>query len=282
MTPQQYCLEKTKQSHSSFYYSFYFLPKKKREAMIALYAFCREMDDIVDSGNADIAYSKLQWWQNEIAHLYAHQPQHPITQALLPVICTFNLPDHLFHEIIFGMQMDLQHVRYPTFSALESYCYKVAGVVGELTVYILSYQHPQTIQFAHTLGLAFQLTNIIRDVGEDAQRNRIYLPQDDLQRFGVNEKDILSHKATPEFTALMAFQIQRTEALYQKAFSLLPKEDYRPQRISLIMANIYHALLKTIAKEGCAKVLTTRISLTGFYKFVLALLALWKNPRNKK
>lgn len=282
MSPNQYCLKKTKQSHSSFYYSFYFLPKKKREAMMALYAFCREMDDIVDSGNADIAYSKLQWWQSEITHLYAHQPQHPITQALLPVIRTFNLPENLFREIILGMQMDLQHVRYPNFAALEAYCYKVAGVVGELTVHILGFHHPQTIQFAHTLGLAFQLTNIIRDVGEDANLERIYLPQQDLQQFGVKESDILSHKATPEFTALMAFQIQRAEILYQKAFSLLPKEEYQSQRVSLIMANIYHALLKTIAKEGCAQVLTTRISLTGFYKLALALQALWKNPWDKK
>lgn len=276
MTPQQYCLDKTKQSHSSFYYSFYFLSQKKREAMIALYAFCREMDDIVDSGNPEIAYPKLQWWQAEITHLYAHQPQHPITQALLPAIQAFDLPENLLREIILGMQMDLEHVRYPNFATLEAYCYKVAGVVGELTIHILGYRHQETIAFAHTLGLAFQLTNIIRDIGEDAGRNRIYLPQDEMQQFGVKESDILQHKTTTEFATLMDFQLQRAKTIYGDAFSLLPKEEYRAQRVSLIMANIYHTLLKTIAKEGGAQVLTTRISLTGLYKCFLAFQALWK------
>jgi phytoene synthase len=278
MSPDQYCLEKTKQSGSSFYYSFYFLPSAKRRALIALYAFCREIDDVVDDCKApEIAQLTLNWWKSELDQLYVGNPQHPVSQALLPIIHAFSLQKELFLEIIDGMQMDLGQVRYASFKNLQLYCYRVAGVVGELTVPILGYTQRDTLKFAHKLGLAFQLTNIIRDVGEDAVRGRIYLPQDELQQFNVPEADILAGKVSPQFTALMEFQIQRAEQYYQEAFALLPKKDRRAQRVSLIMAAIYHTLLKRIQKEGAGQVLVQHISLTGFYKIYLALMAWLKN-----
>ena len=278
MSPNQYCLEKTKQSGSSFYYSFLFLPLDKRQALIALYAFCREVDDVVDDCNdASIAQATLNWWKSELDQLYAGDPQHPVTRALLPVIKIFSLQRELFIEIIEGMEMDLGNVRYANFRILQLYCYRVASVVGQLTANILGYTHHNTLKFAHKLGLAFQLTNIIRDVGEDALRGRIYLPQDELLEFGVEEADILARKASPQFTALMHFQIQRAESYYQQAVTLLPKEDRRAQRTSLMMQTIYHQLLKRIQAEGVEQVLTQRISLTYLYKIYLILQGWLKN-----
>lgn len=278
MSPHQYCLEKTKQSGSSFYYSFFFLPANKKRALIALYAFCREVDDIVDGSKGfAVAQATLQWWKNELDRLYAGNPQHPVTQALLPVINIYSLPRELFLEMIDGMEMDLGQVRYANFTQLQLYCYRVASVVGLLTIEILGYTQRDTVKFAHKLGLALQLTNIIRDVGEDASRGRIYLPQDELTQFAVQETDILMGKMSSQFAALMEFQIQRANQYYQEAFAVLAKEDRRAQRVSLIMANVYHRLLKRIEIEGAAQVLVQRISLTRFYKLYLALQTWFKN-----
>src|SRR3954463_1785500 len=188
MTPQQYCQQKTANSGSSFYYSFFFLPKQKREAMTALYAFCREVDDIADEcTELQVAQVKLSWWRSEIENLYLGKPIHPVSKALLPHVKTYHLESKLFLEIIDGMEMDLNFNRYEDFSQLQLYCYRVASVVGELSARIFEFTNPKTIQYAHDLGMAFQLTNIIRDVGEDARRNRIYLPLDELPKFEVSE-----------------------------------------------------------------------------------------------
>ena len=278
MSPDQYCLDKTKKSGSNFFYSFYFLPAAKRRALIALYAFCREVDDIVDGyKEPNVAQITLNWWKSELERLYAGKPQHPVSRALLPIINTFSLQQELFLEIIEGMEMDLGQVRYASFKNLQLYCYRVASVVGQLTVSILGYTHRDTLTFAHKLGVAFQLTNIIRDVGEDALRGRIYLPQDELQQFNVQEADILAGKLSPQFTALMIFQIQRAKQYYQQALTLLAPEDRRLQRVSLIMAAIYQTLLKRIEKEGPGQVLVQHISLTGFYKIYVALMTWLKN-----
>ncbi len=182
MTPQQYCQEKTANSGSSFYYSFMFLPKQKREAITALYAFCREVDDIADEcTDLQIAQTKLNWWRSEIENLYLGQPQHPVSKALVEPIKTYNLNAEHFIEIIDGMEMDLNFNRYEDFKQLQLYCYRVASVVGLLSAQIFEFNNRKTLKFAHDLGMAFQLTNIIRDVGEDARRNRIYLPLDDWQ-----------------------------------------------------------------------------------------------------
>lgn len=270
MTPAEYCQEKAAQSGSSFYYSFLFLPTPRREAITALYAFCREVDDIADEcADADLARTKLEWWRMELGNTFAGHPAHPVSQALLPAIRAYDLAQEQFEEIIDGMEMDLQHVRYTDFKALQLYCYRVASVVGQLAAAIFGYSDRKTLKYAHDLGMAFQLTNIIRDVGEDARRNRIYLPQDELAQFGVTEDDLLNGRASEGFAALMAHQVARARTFYQQAFQALPAEDRRSQRPGLVMAAIYQKLLNEIERDGF-HVLQQRITLTPLRKLWIA------------
>jgi len=271
MTPKQYCQQKTAASGSSFYYSFIFLPKQKREAITALYAFCREVDDVVDEcTELKVAQVKLAWWKDEIKNLYLGKPIHPVTKALQPVIHTFHLTEEHFQEIIDGMEMDLNFNRYEDFKQLQLYCYRVASVVGILSAQIFGFNNRKTLKFAHDLGLAFQLTNIIRDVGEDARRNRIYIPLDDLATFGVTEEDILSSRESDAVRKLLEFQIERAESYYDRALHELPNEDKKSQRVGLMMAAIYRTLLREIKAGSAEKVLNARISLGSLRKFWLA------------
>ncbi len=278
MTPEEYCQQKTASSGSSFYYSFLFLPPEQRRAITALYAFCREVDDIVDEcREPSIALTKLQWWRDSLQQTYAGSPQHPIQHALLPAIQQFNLPlEHLL-EIIDGMEMDLLQSRYQDFKALNLYCYRVASVVGLLAAEIFGYTDRSALKYAHNLGLAFQLTNILRDVREDAARNRIYIPQDELAQFGVNERDILEFRETDATRALFRFQSERAQSYYDKAFSLLPESDRYSQRSGLIMAAIYQRTLVAIQQNDYA-VLSGRISLSPLNKLWLA----WRTARQEK
>jgi phytoene synthase len=277
MTPDQYCQDKAKASGSSFYNSFRFLPKDKRRAITALYAFCREVDDVVDEcSDANVARTTLNWWRNEVAAIYTGTPQHPVTQALVPIVKQFNLAQEHFLEIIEGMEMDLDQPRYTDFKSLQLYCYRVASVVGLLSVEIFGYTDRQTLKYAHDLGIALQLTNIIRDVGEDARRNRIYLPLDELQQFGVSSEDILHARETEGFQKLMAFQIERARHYYQQALEHLPAVDRKAQRTGLIMAAIYRATLDEVVASGC-HVLKERVSLTPTYKLWLAFKAWLKH-----
>ncbi len=270
MTPDQYCQDKAASSGSSFYYSFLFLSRDKRRAITALYAFCREVDDVVDEcKDSNVARSTLNWWRGQVAEIYGGKPQHPVAIALMPVTAQFNLPQELLLEIIDGMEMDLDQPRYPDFKSLQLYCYRVASVVGLLSVEIFGYSDRQTLKYAHDLGIAFQLTNIIRDVGEDARRNRIYLPMDEMQQYNVTAADILNAKESVNFQKLMAFQIERSERYYQQALAALPAADRKNQRTGLIMAAIYRATLDEIVSSGC-HVLTERISLTPLRKLWLA------------
>jgi phytoene synthase len=270
MTPDEYCQQKAAASGSSFYYSFLFLPPERRRAITALYAFCREVDDVVDETNElQVAAAKLAWWRAEIDGLYAGKPQHPVTKALAPFIEKYSLPKEQLGEIIDGMEMDLTQTRYLDWPGLERYCYRVAGVVGLLAARIFGCSDPRTLEYALDLGIAFQLTNIIRDVGEDARKNRIYLPMDELKRFEVPAADILNGRHTPQFMALMQFQDQRARAYYARAFAALPASDRRAQRPGLIMAAIYKTLLDEIGRERF-HVLTQRISLTPLRKFWIA------------
>jgi phytoene synthase len=272
MTPDEYCQQKAVASGSSFYYSFLFLPPERRRAITALYAFCREVDDVVDEcTDEQIARTKLAWWRVEIASLYEGSPRHPVTNALRPFIEKFQIKAGQLNEIIDGMEMDLTQTRYLDFAGLERYCYHVAGAVGLLAAGIFGYRNPRTLDYAKNLGTAFQLTNIIRDVGEDARKNRIYLPMDELKKFEVPAADILNAKYSDNFRDLMSFQAQRAEAFYEKAMQALPAEDRRTQRAGLIMAAIYRATLAEIEQEGF-KVLTQRTSLTPLRKLWLA----WK------
>lgn len=272
MTPQQYCQEKAVKSGSSFYYSFLFLTPEKRAAIIALYAFCREVDDIADEcQERELAQTKLSWWRDEIARMFNATPNHPVTQALWPGVQRYGLPREALNTIIDGMEMDLTQTRYVDFDALNLYCHRVAGIVGELSARIFEYRSPSTLGYAHKLGLAFQLTNIIRDVGEDARRNRIYLPRDEIKRFGVDEEDILQARPNAEFRNLMAFQTQRAHTIYQEALTLLAPEDRGTQKPGLVMAKIYRTLLDEIERNNF-NVLSARTSLTPLRKLWLA----WK------
>ncbi len=277
MNPDQYCQDKAAASGSSFYYSFRFLGKDKRRAITALYAFCREVDDVVDEcSDAEVARTTLNWWRSEVAAVYGGTPQHPVTQALVPIVKQFNMAQEHLLEIIDGMEMDLDQPRYADFKSLQLYCYRVASVVGLLSVGIFGYTDRQTLKYAHDLGIAFQLTNIIRDVGEDARRNRIYLPMDELAQFGVTAADILNGRESENFHKLMAFQIERAQRFYQQALDHLPAVDRKAQRTGLIMAAIYRAVLDEVVASGC-HVLKERVSLTSRYKLWLALKTWLKN-----
>ncbi len=272
MTPDEYCQQKAAASGSSFYYSFLFLTPPRRRAITALYAFCREVDDVVDeTEDTQLAATKLAWWRVEVAGLFAGNPQHPVTRALQPALAPYGITAQRLNEIIDGMEMDLKQTRYLDFAGLERYCYHVAGVVGILAAGIFGHTDPRTLEYAKSLGTAFQLTNIIRDVGEDARKNRIYLPIEDLQKFSVTAADLLSARHSEAFVALMRFQAARARAYYEKAMAVLPAADRRAQRPGLIMAAIYRALLAEIERENF-QVLTQRTSLTPLRKLWLA----WK------
>lgn len=271
MTPDQYCQQQAAASGSSFYYSFRFLDAPRRRAITALYAFCREVDDVVDEcADAGVARMKLTWWRGEVAALYGGHPSHPVTQALAPALSRFDLRQELMLEIIAGMAMDLDQARYPDFAALERYCYRVASAVGLLAARIFGHEDPGTLDYAHDLGLALQLTNIIRDVGEDARRGRIYIPQDELEQFGVPEGEILQGQTSSRFVALMAFQAERARQYYARALARLPAVDRRRQRPGLIMAAIYRAILEEIAADGY-RVLDRRLSLPALRKLWIAI-----------
>jgi phytoene synthase len=272
MTPDEYCAQKAAASGSSFYYSFRFLEPDRRRAITALYAFCREVDDIADEvADTNVARAKLGWWRTEIASLFSGHPTHPVTKALEPATKSLGVDADRLIEIIDGMEMDLSKKRYRDWSELRLYCHRVAGVVGQLSAGIFGYTNPKTRDYAEHLGLAFQLTNIIRDVGEDVRRDRIYLPQEDLDRFGVTVDDLLAARQTPAFAQLMAFETERAQTLYETAFSNLAAEDRRSQRAGLIMSAIYRTLLDEIARDGYL-VLKQRTSLTPIRKLWLA----WK------
>jgi phytoene synthase len=270
MTPDEYCQQRTAQSGTSFYYSFLFLPPERRRAITALYAFCREVDDVVDEvSDPDLARTKLAWWRKEVGAIFSGTPQHPVALALQPVVAAYRLPQQHFQTVIDGMAMDLERNRYLDFADLERYCHCVAGVVGLMSAEIFGYANPGTLDYARNLGIAFQLTNIIRDVGEDARRGRIYLPQDDLARHGVSVASILKRESTPAMVPLMKEQVARARRWHQNALDALPLEDRRTQRPGLIMAAIYRALLDEIERDGYA-VLDHRIALTPLRKLWIA------------
>jgi phytoene synthase len=272
MTPEQYVQEKAAASGSSFYYAFLFLPKPRRAAITAFYAFCREVDDVVDDMvDPGVAATKLAWWQSEVSKAFAGQPSHPVMQALMPLAADYQIEARHLQSVIEGCQMDLSQTRYLDYAGLQRYCHLVAGEVGEVAANIFGQTQPQTTAYAHKLGQALQLTNIIRDVGEDAMRDRIYLPVNELQQFDVKAHEILKRTYSDRFTALMQFQAQRAHSLYDEALALLPDADRRAQKPGLMMASIYRALLTEIERDNF-QVLHQRVSLTPLRKLWLA----WK------
>ena len=272
MNPEQYVQDKAAASGSSFYYAFLFLPKPRRAAITAFYSFCREIDDVVDEvTDPGVARTKLAWWQSEVAQAYAGQPHHPVMRALMPSAAAFGIEQRQLQDVIAGCQVDLEQNRFLDFPALQRYCHLVAGVVGEVSAAIFGQSQPQTTEYAHTLGLAFQLTNIIRDVGEDARRGRIYLPVSELQQFDVTVHEITKRVYSNRFVALMKFQAARAHRLYDEALALLPAADRRSQKPGLMMASIYRTLLREIESDDF-RVLHQRVGLTPLRKFWLA----WK------
>ena len=272
MNPDQYVQDKAASSGSSFYYAFLFLPKERRAAITAFYAFCREVDDVVDEvTDPGVAATKLAWWKSEVHKGFSGQSNHPVMLALMPHAQTYGIEERHLQGVIEGCQMDLDQTRYLDYAGLQRYCHLVAGVVGEVAARIFGQTDERTTEYAHTLGQALQLTNIIRDVGEDAMRGRIYLPISELQQFDVKAHELLKRTDSERFRALMAFQAQRAHALYDEALALLPASDRRAQKPGLMMASIYRTLLREIEHDNF-QVLHQRIRLTPLRKFWLA----WK------
>lgn len=280
MSPETYVQDKAAKSGSSFYYAFLFLPKPKRAAITAFYAFCREVDDAVDeTTDAGVAATKLAWWRKEVLDAFAGQAHHPVMLALLPALAQIGLSgivraEHLL-QIIEGCEMDLSQTRYLDQPNLERYCHLVAGVVGEVAALIFGQSdasaNSQTTVYAHKLGQALQLTNILRDVGEDVRKGRIYLPVSELQKFDVKAHEILNAVYSDRFISLMQDQATKAHQLYDAALALLPKEDRRAQKPGLMMAAIYRDLLREIERSDF-QVLHQRIGLTPLRKLWLA----WK------
>ena len=278
MTPEQYCEQKAASSGSSFYFSFLFLEPEARQAMTILYAFCREVDDVVDEcHDLGVARTKLAWWRDEINRTFAGSPQHPVGKALQAIIARYNLPQEHFLEIIDGMEMDLDFNAYRTFKELSLYCYRAASVVGLMTAEIFGYEDRRTLKYAHDLGMAFQLTNILRDVGEDAQRGRVYIPEEDMERFKVSRDDIMQGRLDNNMRELLKFESERARQYYQQAFDHLPESDRYRQRIGLIMAAVYQALVTAIEDSGY-QIFGQRINLSPPRKMFIA----WQAARREK
>ncbi|HSQ71748.1 MAG TPA: presqualene diphosphate synthase HpnD [Rubrivivax sp.] len=274
MTPQQYVQDKAARSGSSFYYAFLFLPPPRRAAITAFYAFCREVDDVVDEvADPSVAATKLRWWRQEVSQAFDGRPSHPVMHALMPLSADFGIEARHLQAVIDGCQIDLEQTRFLDYPALQHYCHLVAGIVGEVAANIFGRSEAATVQYAHRLGLAMQLTNIIRDVGDDARRGRIYLPVSELQRFDVKAHELLRRESpwgySERFTALMRFQAQRAHAAFEAALALLPAADRAAQRPGLMMANIYRTLLREIESQGF-QVLHQRTSLTPLRKLWIA------------
>ncbi len=275
MTPQQYVQSRAASSGSSFYYAFLFLPAEQRSAITAFYAFCREVDDVVDEiQDHGVAALKLEWWRTEVQAAFAGRASHPIMLALMRVAGDFNIRQEQLLAVIQGCQMDLDQTRYLDYAGLQRYCHLVAGVVGEVSASIFGYREVQTLDYARQLGQALQLTNIIRDVGDDARRGRIYLPASELKQFDVKAQELLGRQSpwgySERFTALMQFQARRAHLAYDQALAALPVADRAAQKPGLMMANIYRALLREIEADGF-QVLHQRTSLTPLRKLWIAL-----------
>ena len=269
----------TKKSGSNFYYSFLFLPKAQRHAIYTVYAFCRLVDDTVDSRSSHgEATEELSTWRKEVEQCYHGRPTHPLAQELQPVIRQFEIPQDYFQELLNGVEMDLIKNRYATFSELSEYCYRVASVIGLICIRIFGCDTQPVREHAIHQGMAFQLTNILRDLATDAARGRIYLPLDELTRFGYGEPELLGRTYNSAFVELMRFQVQRAKRYYEKAKVLIPPENRRALIASEIMGTIYEDLLGLIETREY-RVFDRRISLSTARKAYLAMKAYLQNRR---
>ena len=275
MSPDAYCDQRVARSDFAILHRLRFLHPERRRAITAVYAFCCEAEEAIEEvADPAVARLKLAWWRNEIGTAFSGRPQHPVALALQPAVAAFALPQQHFQAILDGVGMDVERSRYLDFVALERYCHHVAGVVGLLSAEIFGYTEPATRGYAHDLGIALRLTNIIRDVGADARRGRIYLPQDELARFDVSAADLFRQRTSAGFAALMSHQVARARSWYDKALAALPHADRRAQRPGLIMAAIHRRLLDEIERDGF-RVLDRRIALTPLLEAWLAWKTSW-------
>jgi 15-cis-phytoene synthase len=279
MTPQKYCRNKTGGSGSSLYYSFLFLPPPQREATTALYAFYRETAEIIDEcRDPGVAQIKLAWWRQEIERMFAGLPNHPISRSLFPAIGDRGLCQDDLLTVIDGIQVDLATTHYPTLDVLIEHCHRTGSIIGLMTAAILGYSDPGTRGYARNLGMALQLADILTAVGKDARHNRVYLPQEDLQRFHVNTDDILHGRENDNFRALMAFETERVLEYIDTALQHLPDTDRSRQLPGLILAAIYVETLKAI-RDGGYRVLTQTTALTPLTKLWIAWRIRWREKR---
>jgi phytoene synthase len=267
----------TRRSRSNFYYAFLTLPRPRREALYALYAFCRTVDDIADLGqergvDAATLRKQLDGWREEIARCYdpAGRPQHPIAQRLAAAVRAYPIPREALTAIVDGVAMDLDGAVYETEDDLYPYCYRVASAVGLAAIEIFGYTDPSARQYATHLGIALQLTNIIRDVGADARAGRVYVPRQDLGRFGVTPNDLRAGRYTDGFVCLMAHQAARARRFYRQARDAFPRRDARSLIAAEIMGQIYWALLGRI-EAGRFRVLEERVTVPAGRKVAIAL-----------
>ncbi len=273
MEAQAYCAAVTKRSGSNFYYSFLFLPRARREAMYTIYAFCREVDSAVDDAPAGSdPHEQLRQWRAELAAAYHGTPTYPVTISLGDHARRLEIPQEYFEDLIRGVEMDLTTTRYRTFEELYRYSYRVASVVGLICLKVFGTRSSHASDYAINLGLAFQLTNILRDLATDADRGRIYLPQEDLARFGYQEEELLRRTHSPAFIELMRFECGRARAFYQKArqaVESLPAADRRALTVAEIMRGVYERILRRI-EESDYRVFGSRVSLAPSYRLAIA------------
>ncbi len=267
---------------SNFYFSFLILPKPKREAIETIYAFCRTTDDIVDeSGDEGEKHDRLLTWTDELKRSLYGVSSYSLLNKLATIITRFNIPVEHFYELIKGMEMDLTKKRYETFEELEQYCYRAGSTVGLICAEVFGYNNEQTRQYAKHLGIALQLTNILRDIKADAKRGRIYLPLEDLRAFGYTEEELLQNAYNDRFIALMKFECERTHQYFKKAKAYLAEEDKPLFSAARTMGNIYYLLLRRI--EGIHyNVFSRRVRLSSSIKFLVAMALRLRNkfPKN--
>ncbi|GJL55414.1 MAG: phytoene synthase [Nitrospirales bacterium] len=276
MSPQDaqtYCKNVSKNSGSNFYYSFLFLPPDRRDLMYTIYALCREVDNAVDDPPPGIdPLDQVRCWRKEVAAAYEGTPTFPVTISLAHHLQTVDIPQIHFQELISGVEMDLTITRYQTFEDLYPYCYRVASVVGLICLNVFGTRAPEATEYATNLGLAFQLTNILRDVGSDTENNRIYLPQEDFTRFGYSEQDLFARQHTPEFIEFMKFQCRRAREYYshaQRILQALPPADRRALIVAEIMRGVYSRILDKIEANNY-QVFGPRVSLPSSNRLLIA------------
>ncbi len=273
MTPDEYCRNQAAPSGSNFYYSVLFLSAEKRRALTALFAFYREIEESAkECSDPALGQIKLNWWRQELATAVGGRAQHPVTQALLPMAFQFALPQELLLQLIDGVESGLLINRHADFRSLQGYCYRTSGLAEQLAARILSFHDPDTLNSSKELGLAFGLTHVILNVRDDGLRNRILLPQDELERFGVTAADILNLHETENFKKLIEFAIDKAESCYNRATSGFPAAERKALRARITLAVIYRSLLREIRKDGC-RILRRRVDLTPVRKLWLAWMA---------